>query len=111
MSEQISDTVVQFRVKRATEFIRQWRGNAERLLAMAETEMPALVRNDALNEAQTAMSIVARRGAELEALTKQRGYGDWPADPVVSPIIKDLRALVDALEKAAVHLQSGGTES
>lgn len=111
MSEQISETLVQFRIKRAIEFTRQWRGNADRLLAMAQTEMPGLVRHDALNEAQTAMAIVAKRGLEMEALTKERGYGDWPADPDISPIIKDIRALVDALERAAVQLQSGVTES
>ena len=111
LSEQISETLVQFRIKRAIEFTRQWRGNADRLLAMAQTEMPGLVRHDALNEAQTAMAIVAKRGLEMEALTKERGYGDWPADPDISPIIKDIRALVDALERAAVQLQSGVTES
>ncbi len=102
----ISDTVMSFRVKRAEEFARQWRINAKRLQSLANNpKTPASVRGDALEEARTAADIVKRRAEEMTALARQRGFSAWESDPLVAPLVVEIRAVENALTYAAEALR------
>lgn len=102
----VPDTIVQFRLKRAEQFAQQWRQNAKRLAALAaQAGTPALVRTDAITEATSASAIVSQRMAELAELTKQRGYSQWQADPVVAPILVEIHALHKALDNVLTALK------
>lgn len=102
---ELSDTVLSFRVKRAEEFARQWRINARRLQSLASNPTtPASVRADALGEARTAAEIVAKRADEMTAMAKQRGYGTWESDPLIAPLVVEIRAVENALNYAATTL-------
>jgi len=101
-AEVLSNTVVSFRVKRGEEFARQWRINAKRLQSLAgNPTTPVSVRSDALIEARTAAGIVAKRASEMTDLAKQRGYSTWEADPLIGPVVVEIRAVENALRYAA----------
>ena len=101
----LSDTVLAFRVKRGEEFARQWRTNARRLQSLASNPTtPASVRTDALAEAREAAAIVAKRASEMADLAKLRGYSTWEADPVMGPLVVEIRAVENALNYAAEAL-------
>lgn len=102
---QLNDTIVSFRLKRAEQFARQWRTNAKRLQTLANNpRTPALVRHDALAEAQTAASIVGQRAIEVAALAQWRGYSAWEADPMVGPLVVEIRSVANALSYAVEAL-------
>lgn len=102
-----SATMVAFRLKRAEQFARAWRSSAKRLQTLANNpRTPALVRNDALNEAQTAAAIVAQRAGELAELAKVRGYSAWEADPQIGPLVVEIRSVETALSFVAEALKS-----
>lgn len=101
----LSDTVISFRLKRAEEFARQWRINAKRLQTLANS--PATtdsVRANALAEARAAAGIVGRRASDLAEMAKQRGYPAWEADPMVGPLVVEIRAVENALTYAVEGL-------
>ena len=101
----LSDTVISFRVKRAEEFARQWRINAKRLQSLANNpQTPDSIRADALAEARTAADIVKRRADEMAAFAKERGFSAWESDPVVAPVVVEIRAVEHALNYAAEAL-------
>ena len=102
---QVSDTVVSFRLKRAEEFARQWRVNAKRLQSLANNpQTPDSVRADALSEARSAAEIVGRRADEMAAFAKMRGFGAWESDPLVAPVVVEIRAVENALHYAVETL-------
>jgi hypothetical protein len=104
----LSDTVISFRLKRAEEFARQWRINAKRLQTLANSpQTPDSVRADALAEARTAAGIVGQRAADLAEMAKQRGFGTWESDPMVGPLVVEIRAVENALTYAAEALSKG----
>jgi len=101
----LSETAMAFRLKRAEEFVRQWRSNATRLQTLASNPgTPATVRNNALSEARSAADIVARRAGELAELARGRGYSSWEADPQIGPLVVEIRAVESALLYAAEAL-------
>lgn len=101
----LSETVIAFRVKRAAEFARQWRTNAKRLQTLASNpKTPSSVRADALNEAREAATIVARRAEEMADFARLRGFSAWESDPVVAPVVVEIRAVENALNYAAEAL-------
>jgi len=108
MSEgHLNDTIVAFRLKRAEQFARQWRANARRLQTLANNpRTPPLVRHDALTEAQTAASIVGQRASEVAELALWRGYTAWEADPMVGPLVVEIRSVANALTYAVEALSS-----
>jgi hypothetical protein len=98
----LSNTVISFRVKRAEEFARQWRTNAKRLQSLASNPTtPASVRTDALTEARAASEIVSKRADEMAAMAKDRGFTTWEADPIIGPLVVEIRAVENALNYAA----------
>lgn len=98
----LSDTVISFRVKRAEEFARQWRTNAKRLQSLSSNPTtPASVRADALIEARAAAEIVSRRADEMAAMAGLRGYATWESDPLIGPLVVEIRAVENALNYAA----------
>lgn len=100
-----SETILQFRLKRAEQFARQWRTNAKRLATLARTpRTPALVRSDALTEARMAARIVRQRGQELAELSRLRGYSAWQADPMVGPLLVEIQSVEYTLTSAAEQL-------
>lgn len=102
---QLSDTVISFRVKRAEEFARQWRVNAKRLQSLANNpQTPGSVRADALSEARSAAEIVGKRADEMTAFAKQRGFSAWESDPLVAPVVVEIRAVENALTYAVEAL-------
>ncbi len=102
----LSETVVSFRLKRAEEFARQWRVNAKRLQSLANNpRTPQSIRGDALEEARTAADIVKRRAEEMAALARQRGFSAWESDPLVGPLVVEIRAVENALTYAAEALR------
>ena len=104
----LSDTVLTFRVTRAEEFARQWRTNARRLQVLASSpSTPASVRDNALAEARTAGEIVAKRADDIVALARERGFSSWEADPVLGPLVVEIRAVENALNYAADALSKG----
>lgn len=101
MGEQLSDTVISFRVKRAEEFARQWRVNAKRLQSLANNpQTPDSVRADALSEARSAAEIVGKRASEMTDFAKARGFSAWESDPLVAPVVVEIRAVENALTYA-----------
>lgn len=103
--DQLSDTVISFRVKRAEEFARQWRVNARRLQSLANNpQTPNSVRADALSEARSAAEIVAKRAAEMTDFAKARGFTAWESDPLVAPVVVEIRAVENALTYAVEAL-------
>ncbi|MDC9822306.1 hypothetical protein PRN20_01065 [Devosia sp. ZB163] len=105
MGEVLSDTVISFRLKRAEEFARQWRINARRLQSLASSpQTPEVMRSNALGEARTAAEIVGRRGDEMAAMAKDRGFNTWESDPLVAPVVVEIRAVENALTFAAEAL-------
>ncbi|MDB5539217.1 MAG: hypothetical protein JWQ89_944 [Devosia sp.] len=104
----LSDTVISFRLRRAEEFARQWRINAKRLQSLANNpSTPESVRADALAEARTAAGIVGQRANDLAEMARQRGYAAWESDPVVGPVVVEIRAVEHALTYAADGLSRG----
>jgi hypothetical protein len=102
---QVSDTVVSFRLKRAEEFARQWRVNAKRLQSLANNpQTPDSVRADALSEARSAAEIVGRRADEMADFAKLRGFSAWESDPLVAPVVVEIRAVENALAYAVETL-------
>jgi len=102
---QLSDTVVSFRLKRAEEFARQWRVNAKRLQSLANNpQTPDSVRADALSEARSAAEIVGRRADEMAAFANMRGFNAWESDPLVAPVVVEIRAVENALTYAVETL-------
>ena len=102
----LSDTVISFRVKRAEEFARQWRVNAKRLQSLANNpQTPESIRADALAEARTAANIVGRRAEEMTAFARQRGFSAWESDPLVAPVVVEIRAVENALNYAVEALR------
>jgi len=94
----LSETALAFRLKRAEEFARQWRGNAKRLQSLAANPQTSKsMRDNAIVEARLAAEIVARRATELAALAKTRGYLTWEADPKIGPLVVDIRAVENIL--------------
>lgn len=105
MGEQLSDTVISFRVKRAEEFARQWRVNAKRLQSLANNpQTPDSVRADALSEARSAAEIVGKRASEMADFAKARGFKAWESDPLVAPVVVEIRAVENALTYAVEAL-------
>lgn len=101
----LNDTIVTFRLKRAEQFARQWRANAKRLQTLANNpRTPPLVRHDALTEATTAASIVGQRANEVAELALWRGYTAWEADPMVGPLVVEIRSVANALTYAVEAL-------
>lgn len=101
----LNATALSFRMKRAEEFARQWRINAKRLQTLASNpKTPVSVRTDALGEARTAAEIVGRRADDLAALALQRGFSTWESDPVVAPLVVEIRAVENALNYAVEAL-------
>lgn len=102
---QLSDTVVSFRLKRAEEFARQWRVNAKRLQSLANNpKTPDSVRADALSEARSAAEIVRRRAEEMAQFARARGFTTWETDPLVAPVVVEIRAVENALTYAVEAL-------
>ncbi|MBN9316656.1 MAG: hypothetical protein J0I99_13020 [Devosia sp.] len=105
---QLSETVVSFRLKRAEEFARQWRINARRLQSLANNpQTPDSVRADALSEARSAAEIVGRRAEEMAAFALARGFSAWETDPLVAPVVVEIRAVENALTYAVEALGKG----
>lgn len=105
---QLSETVVSFRLKRAEEFARQWRINARRLQSLANNpQTPDSVRADALSEARSAAEIVRRRAEEMAAFALARGFSAWETDPLVAPVVVEIRAVENALTYAVEALGKG----
>jgi hypothetical protein len=103
----LSTTIVQFRLKRAEQFARQWRSNARRLVGLASNpRTPALVRSDAHREAELAAGIVAQRAGELAELSRLRGYSAWQADPEIGPLLVEIESVGNQLRHAAEVLRS-----
>ena len=102
---QVSDTVLSFRLKRAEEFARQWRINARRLQSLASNpHTPESLRSDALSEARSAAEIVGRRAGEMAEFARSRGFASWEADPLVAPVVVEIRAVENALNHAVEAL-------
>ena len=103
---ELNPTTVAFRLKRAEHFAQAWRMHAKRLQALANNpRTPALVRQEALIEAETAASIVAQRADEMAQMAKARGYPTWEADPKIGPLVVDIRAVENALQFIAEALR------
>ncbi len=101
----LTATSIAFRIKRAEQFARAWRSNAQRLQALAsDPRTPKLTRDDALHEARTASTIVARRAEEIAGLARTRGYSSWEADPMLGPLVVEIRSVQNALILAAETL-------
>lgn len=113
MSEALlNETTLAFRLKRAGEFARQWRSNAKRLQSLASNpNTPPTQRSNALAEAREAAEIVGRRADELSALTRHRGYLNWEADPRISPLVVEIRAVENTLTYAVEALAKSQSRS
>lgn len=104
----LSPTTITFRIKRAEQFAKSWRNNAKRLQTLAsDPRTPKSARDDALKEAQAAAEIVARRAEEMSELARARGFNAWEADPMLGPLVVEIRAVENALNFAAETLSRG----
>lgn len=104
----LTPTAITFRIKRAEQFAKSWRHNAKRLQALAsDPRSPKAARDDALNEARMAAEIVARRAEEMAQLARDRGFSNWEADPILGPLVVEIRAVENTLTFAAETLARG----
>ena len=104
----LSPTTITFRIRRAEQFAKSWRSNAKRLQALAsDPRTPKSARDDALKEALAAAEIVARRAGDMAELARARGFNTWEADPLLGPLVVEIRAVENALNFAAETLSRG----